>query len=49
MALSYALKKDLHGCYKKAKEDSKMKYMKRVKEYLNETHPELAFSLPKET
>ena len=38
---TYELKEDLYGCYKKAKEDPKLVYMKRMKEYGGEIHPEL--------
>ena len=30
---TYELKEDLYGCYEKAKEDPKLGYMKRMKEY----------------
>ena len=44
---TYEPKQDLYGCYKKANEDLKLGYMKRMKEYWDEIHPEIAF-LPKE-
>ena len=40
---TYELKEDLYGCYKKAKKDPKLRYMKRMKEYWDEIHLELVF------
>ena len=40
---TYELKEDLYGWYKKAKEDLKLRHMKRMKEYWDEIHPEFAF------
>ena len=40
-ALTYELNKDLYKCYVKAKEDLKIGYMSRLKEYWDKIHPEL--------
>ena len=40
---TYELKENLYGCYKKGKEDPKLGYMKRMKEYWDEIHPGLVF------
>ena len=40
-AWTYELNKDLYKCYVKAKEDPKIGYMNRLKEYWEEIHPEL--------
>ena len=40
---TYELKENLYGCYKKAKEDPKLGYMKHTKEYWDDIHPELVF------
>ena len=40
---TYERKEDLYGCYKKANEDPQLGYMKRMKEYCDEIHPELPF------
>ena len=40
---TYDLKKDVYNCYLKAKEDPKIGYMKRLKKYWDELHPEFNF------
>ena len=40
---TYEPKEDLYGCYKRANEDLKLGYMKRMNEYCDEIHPQLAF------
>ena len=42
-ALTYELNKDLYKCHVKAKEDPKIGYMNRLKEYWEEIHPELNY------
>ena len=42
-AWTYELNKDLYKCYVKAKEDPKIGYMNRLKEYWEEIHPELNY------
>ena len=37
------MNKDLYKCYVKAKKDQKIRYMNRLKQYWEETHPELNF------
>ena len=38
---TYELNRDLYHCYQKAKSDPKIRYMKRLKEYWDNLHPEL--------
>ena len=40
---TYDLKKGIYNCYLKAKEDPKIGYMKRLKKYWDELHPEFNF------
>ena len=40
---TYDLKKDVYNCYLKAKENPKIGYMKRLKSYWDEMHPEFNF------
>ena len=42
-AWTYKLIKDLYKCYLKPKEDSKVGYMNRLKEYWEEIHPDLNY------
>ena len=42
-AWTYELNKDLYKCYVKAKEDPKIGYMNRLKQYWEEIHPELNY------
>ena len=39
---TYELKQDVYKCYLKAKEDPRLGYMKRMKRYWDEIHPELS-------
>ena len=40
---TFELKEDLYACYKKAKEDPKLGYMKHMESYWDKMHPELVF------
>ena len=42
-AWTYELNKDLYKCYVKVKEDPKIGYMNRLKQYWEEIHPELNY------
>ena len=40
---TYELNEDLYKCYVKAKEDRRIGYMNRLKNYWDEIHPQLFF------
>ena len=40
---TYHLKRDVYNCYLRAKEISKIGYMKRLKNYWDKLHPEFNF------
>ena len=40
---TYELNEDLYRCYQRAREDPRVSYMKRMKSYWDESHPELSF------
>ena len=40
---TYELNEDLYKCYVKAKEDRRIGYMNRLKNYWDKIHPQLSF------